>query len=111
MPVEGWKLKRDSFNVMVVWFVDGNKRTMYSLDWVHRYSAHRDERIGWIRFYKLKKRYGGKALGMLISKNDHETPQLRTLVKLFSKGVEIPITDGLKNRIDKELRDNALDYQ
>lgn len=110
-PLGGWKLKRDSINVMVVWFTDGNKRTMYSLDWKHKFSPHKDETIGWLRFYNLKKRYGIRALGMLISKNDSDKPHLRTLLKLFSRGREIPITDNVKNRIAKEFTKNVSDYQ
>lgn len=110
IPKEGWKLKRDSINVMVVWFTDGNVRTMYSLDWKHRFSKDLDENIGWKRFHVLIIRYGHKAQGMLISKNDHHIPSMRSLLKLFSKGIEIPITDGMKQRIKNELTSNKYKY-
>lgn len=109
-PKGGWKLKRDSANVMVVWFTDGNIRTMYSLDWKHRFSKAFDKDLGWKRFHVLIIKYGDKAQGMLISKNDHEIPSMRTLLKLFSKGIEIPITKELKERIKNEFTSNKHKY-
>ena len=35
---KGWKLGQDSFTKMIVWFKDGNVRTMYSIDWKHKLS-------------------------------------------------------------------------
>ncbi len=59
-PKGGWKLKRDSHYKMIVWFKDGNVRTMYSLDWRHKY-APRDKTIGINRLKKKIADYGVKA--------------------------------------------------
>lgn len=57
----GWKLGRDSFSKMICWFKDGNIRTMFSIDWRHRYSKIRDSNIGLERFKKKIAEYGSKA--------------------------------------------------
>lgn len=56
-PKGGWKLKRDSFSKLIVWFKDGNARTMYSIDWTNRYGK-RDKSIGMGRIEKLIATYG-----------------------------------------------------
>jgi hypothetical protein len=56
-PKGGWKLKRDSLTKLILWFHDGNIRTLYSLDWRHSYSA-RDREIGLERFQKRIELYG-----------------------------------------------------
>ena len=45
----------------MVWFVDGNRRTYYSLDWKNRYSKARDVNLGMRRLLKLVTKYGEKA--------------------------------------------------
>lgn len=60
-PAKGWKLGRDSYSKMIVWFVDGNIRTMYSIDWRHRYSQQRDRKIGLGRYRKKIIEYGLRA--------------------------------------------------
>lgn len=60
-PKGGWKLGRDSFSKMICWFKDGNIRTMFSIDWRHRYSKRRDRLIGLERFRKKIAEYGAKA--------------------------------------------------
>lgn len=59
-PKGGWKLKRDSATKLIVWFRDGNIRTMYSIDWRHSYSV-RDPEIGMARFMQLLGKYDTKA--------------------------------------------------
>ena len=61
VPQGGWKLGRDSFSKMICWFKDGNIRTMFSIDWRHRYSKIRDREIGLERFKKKITEYGTKA--------------------------------------------------
>lgn len=53
-----WRLKTDSLYKMIVWFKDGNIRTMYSMDWKHAYSPKKDPAIGLARLHTLIKRYG-----------------------------------------------------
>jgi hypothetical protein len=56
-PRGGWKLKIDSYTKLIVWFKDGNTRTMYSIDWTNRY-GRRDKEIGLLRIEKLITGYG-----------------------------------------------------
>jgi len=58
---KGWKLIRDSFSKLVVWFKDGNVRTFYSIDWKHKYSKQRDPHIGLARLRKKLSEWGSKA--------------------------------------------------
>lgn len=58
---KSWKLKQDSFSKMIIWFADGNVRTLYSIDWKHKYSKNRDAKLGLDRFYTKIKQYGEKA--------------------------------------------------
>ena len=60
-PPKGWKLGRDSFSKMIIWFADGNVRTMFSIDWRHRFSQNRDREIGLRRYRKMIKEYGSRA--------------------------------------------------
>lgn len=55
---KGWKLGQDSFTKMIVWFKDGNVRTMYSIDWKHKLSRTRNRETGLERFHKKIKQYG-----------------------------------------------------
>ena len=48
-PKEGWKLKRDSLSKLLIYFKDGNVRTLWSLDWKHKYSKFIDRNIGLAR--------------------------------------------------------------
>ena len=48
-----WKLKKDSFSKLLLYFRDGNVRTFWSLDWQHRFSKDRDRRIGLQRLRKI----------------------------------------------------------
>jgi hypothetical protein len=61
VPKGGWKLGRDSYSKLVVYFKDGNVRTLWSLDWRHRYSKFRDRQTGIARLQKKIKDYGAKA--------------------------------------------------
>ncbi len=60
-PQSGWKIGRNSFSKMICWFRDGNIRTMFSIDWKHKFSKSRDRNIGLNRFDKKIKEYGTKA--------------------------------------------------
>jgi len=55
---KGWKLGKDSSTKMIVWFKDGNVRTMYSIDWKHKLSKTKDKETGLMRFRKKIKEYG-----------------------------------------------------
>lgn len=74
---KGWKLGQDSATKMIVWFKDGNVRTMYSIDWRHKFSKTKDKSLGLERFRKKIKEYGPlagtveiyeKATGLRIAK-------------------------------------------
>lgn len=58
---KGWKLGQDFETKMIVWFKDGNIRTMYSIDWRHKLSKTKDRATGMARFQKKIKEYGAKA--------------------------------------------------
>ena len=60
-PTGGWKLKQDSLSKLLVYFKDGNVRTLWSLDWKHRYSKFLDQSLGLIRLRKKVTEYGSKA--------------------------------------------------
>lgn len=83
IPKGGWKLGRDSFSKMICWFKDGNRRTMFSLDWHHRYSKRRDRLIGLERFQKKANQYG--KLASTIEIYDKETGEMITK---YRDGVE-----------------------
>ncbi len=61
VPRGGWKLARDSYSKMVVYFKDGNTRTLWSIDWRHRYSKQRDRQTGVNRLRKKITEYGSRA--------------------------------------------------
>jgi len=60
-PKEGWKLKRDSLSKLLIYFKDGNVRTLWSLDWKHKYSKILDRNLGLARLRKKVTEYGTKA--------------------------------------------------
>ena len=86
---KGWKLKEDSETKMIVWFADGNIRTMYSIDWNYKFSKTKKREIGLARFYKKIEDYGLKATTIEIYDN-------RTGVRIakFYKGEEIDINQN-----------------
>lgn len=65
-PKEGWKLKRDSLSKLLIYFKDGNVRTLWSLDWKHKYSKFIDRNIGLARLRKRVTEYGAKADAAII---------------------------------------------
>lgn len=88
-PKGGWKLIRDSFSKLIVWFKDGNIRTFYSIDWKHRYSKQRDRNIGMHRLHKMVTGWGNKAEGAEIY--DKATGKL---IAKFYEGTEVePLDD------------------
>ncbi|MEO9870392.1 MAG: hypothetical protein ABJQ69_03755 [Ekhidna sp.] len=86
-PKGGWKLKRDSHFKMIVWFKDGNVRTMYSLDWRHKY-APLDIKVGMGRLKKLIADYGSKA-------NTAEIYELATGARIakYFEGLDVGIDE------------------
>lgn len=60
-PQGGWKLKRDSLSKLLIYFKDGNVRTLWSLDWKHKYSKFLDRNLGLARLRKKVTEYGTKA--------------------------------------------------
>ena len=83
---KGWKLKEDSETKMIVWFADGNIRTMYSIDWNYKFSMTKKRETGLARFYKKIEDYGEKATTVEIYEMN-----TRTRIAKFYKGVEIEI--------------------
>lgn len=65
-PKEGWKLKRDSLSKLLIYFKDGNVRTLWSLDWKHKYSKFIDRNIGLARLRKKVTEYSTKADAAII---------------------------------------------
>ena len=61
LPKGGWKLKRDSLSKLLIYFKDGNVRTLWSLDWKHKYSKNIDRDTGLTRLRKKVSDYGPKA--------------------------------------------------
>lgn len=45
-----WAIPIDLYSKMIVWFLDDNIRTFYSLDWKSSHYLTRDRRIGLRRF-------------------------------------------------------------
>ena len=87
-PKGGWKLGRDSYSKMIVWFKDGNIRTMFSIDWRHRYSKRRDKQIGLDRYKKKIAEYG--ALAGTIEVYDKASGKL---IHKYYEGVEVSTDD------------------
>jgi len=84
---KGWKLKEDSETKMIVWFADGNMRTMYSIDWNYKFSKTKKRETGLARFYKKIEDYGAKATTVEI----YEMSTGMRIAK-FCKGVEMEIS-------------------
>ncbi|GAA0892586.1 hypothetical protein GCM10009122_22650 [Fulvivirga kasyanovii] len=83
LPKGGWKLIRDSFSKMIVWFKDGNIRTLHSIDWRSRYSKSRNRETGLARLRKKIADYGANAENAEIY--DKST---RQLIEKYHKGVK-----------------------
>ncbi|WP_430409199.1 hypothetical protein [Kordia sp.] len=83
---KGWKLKEDSETKMIVWFADGNIRTMYSIDWNYKFSKTKKREIGLARFFKKVEDYGEKAATIEIYDN-------RTGIRIakYCSGIEMEI--------------------
>lgn len=86
----GWKLKRDSESKLIVWFADGNIRTMYSIDWNYKFSKMKKREIGLARLYKKVEDYGEKAVTAEI----YDMSSGMRIAK-FIKGVEIAINQNI----------------
>ena len=65
-----WKLKQDSSHVLRVKFIDGNKRTLYSMDWQHQFSKYKDPEMGLSRLRKKIGEWGYRAESVAIYIND-----------------------------------------
>ena len=88
---KGWKLGQDSFTKMIVWFKDGNVRTMYSIDWRHKLSRTRSKETGLERFRKKIKQYG--PLAGTIEIYDKASGQR---IAKFYEGIEKKLPNGLQ---------------
>jgi hypothetical protein len=84
--IKGWKLKQDSQTKLIVWFADGNLRTMYSIDWNYKFSKTKKREIGLARFYKKIEDYGEKAATAII----YDMSSGMQIAK-FIRGVEVEI--------------------
>lgn len=84
--LKAWKLKEDSETKMIVWFRDGNVRTMYSIDWNYKHSITKKREIGLARLYKKIEDYGEKAATVEI----YEVSSGIRIAK-FRNGVEVGI--------------------
>lgn len=82
-----WKLGRDSFHKMIVWFVDGKIITRYSIDWRHSLSKQRDPQIGFNRYYEKIHKWGERAATIEIYVNIYGTKN-GALVEKYSKGIK-----------------------
>lgn len=85
-----WKCGPDSFRKLIVWFVDGNIRTLYSLDWRHEFSKTRDERIGLERLYDEIAEWGSRAKVVEIYENIYGTKAGKKLER-FEYGMKVEI--------------------
>jgi hypothetical protein len=66
-----WKLIKDSHYKCVVYFADGNTRTLFSIDWTHQFSKNRDPQLGLNRLRKRINFYGPKAKTAIIYIKDN----------------------------------------
>lgn len=82
-----WKLGQDSFHVMRVVFIDGNKRTFYSIDWRHGYSKYRGPEIGLSRYRKKMGEWGNRAVWVSIYINDGKNTG--KLIEQYENGIKI----------------------
>ena len=82
-----WKLGHDSFHKLIVWFVDGNTRTRYSIDWRHRLSKQKDPQIGLNRFYKRIREWGDRAETVEIYVNEYGTRNGK-VIERYHKGIK-----------------------
>ncbi|MBI3519520.1 MAG: hypothetical protein HY062_09220 [Bacteroidetes bacterium] len=85
-----WKLGQDSFHKLIVWFVDGNKRTRYSIDWTHKYSRTRNQELGMKRLYKEVEKWGTRAQVVEIYENIYGT-QNGPKVARFEFGMQVEL--------------------
>ena len=95
-PQDGWKLKRDSHTVLVIWFKDGRSATFYSLDWKSKDSRFYDTQLGIERLRGLVIKYGNRANYALINLNDSESPQNRTVLEVYFEGEQQPKTKEIE---------------
>jgi hypothetical protein len=85
-----WRLERDSFHLMRVYFKDGKKRTFYSRDWKHAYSSVRNPDIGFENYRKMIQKWGEDARTVLIY-----NIVTNTEVAKYYKGQEVSTADDL----------------
>jgi hypothetical protein len=88
-----FKMGPDSFHKLIVWFVDGNTRTRYSIDWRHRFSKTRDPKIGFERFYKRIRIWGERAQVVEIYENIYGTKNGRK-VERFENGIKVELKNN-----------------
>lgn len=85
-----FKLGKDSYHKLIVWFVDGNTRTRYSIDWRHRYSKTRDPQTGLNRFYKRIAVWGSRAQVVEIYVNNYGSNTGRK-VERYEGGMKVEL--------------------
>ena len=95
-PQGGWKLKRDSHTVLIIWFKDGKSATFYSLDWKSKDSQFYDTQLGLQRLKSLLTKYGGNSNYALLCLNDKPKIQNKTILNVYFEGVEQPINEEIK---------------
>jgi len=87
-----WKLGMDSYHKLIVWFADGNTRTIYSIDWKSKFSHNRDAELGLQRLRKCIARWGHLALVVEIYENSYGTRN-GAVIERYEQGIKT----GLKS--------------
>ena len=88
--MSNWKLGQDSYHKLVVWFADGNVRTLYSIDWRSKFSASRDMNLGLARLHKRIAEWGAKALVAEIYQNNYGS-KTGQAVERYESGIKTEI--------------------
>lgn len=86
-----WKLGQDSYHKLVVWFADGNIRTLYSIDWRSRYSPQRDMELGLNRLHRRISEWGTRALVVEIYENHYGTTTGRAIER-YELGIKTQLS-------------------
>lgn len=85
--MSNWKLGQDSYHKLVVWFTDGNTRTIYSIDWRSSYSPQRDRQLGLDRLRRCVARWGARARVVEIYENHYGATSGRPIER-YEAGVK-----------------------
>lgn len=82
-----WKLGQDSAYKLIVWFIDGNVRTLYSIDWRHKFSKQKDAQLGLNRYYKKIQEWGNRAETVEIYINNYGSKS-GDLIERYHQGIK-----------------------